>query len=567
MGDVSKNMGKFIVLFIVFFLVLQVIVAKINPRLSIFEGFLVASGLVLGFVLIIVIGIIVVLNKGEAKNRWRSDAADYLGNSLREMLRKIPWIGRMFQMRNAGPEGELPFEFRNLRLELQILMDYMLRLGVYNEKADFVAKVQEQTEKMDLRYKDIREPGKQKADCWEYKVGIRYVQDPKTTEWKGESFEIGTTDKDGPVADRRINTDGWGNHRGIIFRIMNDFRKTLMNTDELMNTKIEDKKEYLMNILNRSVSSLIGSYNAFLDNEDKGRKDEDKKAKLNVNWNKFKAGIEFYGLTQKRDSHRWAVLDQNNINGKYRHTFRFARLASKKGPTKSEIWKVKVVENRLGKRFIVPEKAGKREIKSEPEGDYGLGTQLFEVDERGFFVDDINKILVEKYPKNPNRFNTCRKIPIGGIIDHGSFADICSDICVEWAFFIKDVQTGIYHPFSRTAADYNLCHEKRDHYYRNLMKEIKKSRKSPGAQYPAFDREALKNPNFVYRGKKIYTDKTENLMENDPIRNPALSTRGMTEYIHGRIKEIEKLSTLEEEKYMRAWKFDYSKEGEKEEKK
>lgn len=520
--------------------------------------------------LLIIAGIIATvggnfLKKKERIARWRSDIKDYVGNFLRKLARKIPLIKR-FQFRNKAPEREWPFEFRNLKLELAILMNYMLRVDVYKIKSKFVDEAQESTVKDQEGtpekpgYKDIREPGKQKGDAYEYKVGARSFQDPNTTGWDLESYTLKTTDKDGRVHERIVQNLGWANHRHLIVSIVDHLRRKLMDTDRLRTVSEgteseEDKFALAAKILTESVGLAIGEFNSKCEISPNAEEN----ASMNKFFKKFITNIKFYGLTQKRDSNRWAVLDQNNVNGRYRHTYKFARLGAK-----VKLVQVEVVENReTGTRFCNVVRESNFLYEKLPSGTYGLGTQLYEVDERGLFIDDINLILNGKYPANPNKKKyNCRKIDPLDVVDHGSFTDICSSISAEWKFFIRDVQIGRYHPYSRTAADYNNCHEKKDLYYSKMMEELRKVRRTPGGQYPAFDREALKDPTIVYRGKIGYVDLSESSMSTNPIKHPTISTKGLTEYIKGRLKEIEKLENLKDE-YIGAWKWDTKEETKK----
>ena len=97
----------------------------------------------------------------------------------------------------------------------------------------------------------------------------------------------------------------------------------------------------------------------------------------------------------------------------------------------------------------------------------------------------------------------------------------------EWEFFIRDVRDGRFHPNSRSAKDYTDIHAKKSFNYSNVGKK----NIPVGRGNPAFDREALLAPSLNYIGRKKVDGTEESDVSVNRIKNPALSTLGLRNYI------------------------------------
>ncbi len=585
-----------------------------------FTGIVRAMGYFTYLLLLIILGIGAIVfgkflkrREGEAreKPRWLRDGVVYgaagLANwALSSKNMVLQALRNVFQIREPTLKGWLPFEFRRRKVELAVLMNYLLRLEVYLVKSRFVKFAGDFIEnEVQTKYKsfifggeeidgirNVRGANRVKSDAWEYKVGFESYFDkkkqlfygiPRIMEFTYEDGELHIKDKPKDskyIKDaKRLRNWGWSNHRHLIFVLFNQLKKILENESYLGGRVLDDtdvhlriwqggtkekeaeeeieklkayeetgelgaeKKEPL-------IDTTLGAFLGYKDSHRQMVQGAEKYCCKNMWWRKFWVNNEHYGLTQIRDSHAWAVMDQNNVNGLYRHTYRFARPHSKPAiiPVERiedpETGDIVIKENfdRCTKEGNIPHRYKEELGVLGPK--MGASRLLYEVDERGVLLDDLNKIKIEnersdflQQGKIEEGFRDdggfyYRKISPENIIMHNSIADVFSNITQEWTFFINDIRTGRFHKFSRTAKDYIACHDRRDFGYSSFERK-----NVPSDKVPAFDREALKNPGgFIYRGKSRYDVIDPHELDEKPkMHAPCVTTKGLTLYLKSRI--------------------------------
>ncbi len=171
-----------------------------------------------------------------------------------------------------------------------------------------------------------------------------------------------------------------------------------------------------------------------------------------------------------------------------------------------------------------------------------------EVDVRGFVLEDIHRIEIDKADKASLPY--IRRIKIEDMEDfpqeRGSYANwvwVYGAMENEWLWFLEDLRNGTYHPHSKTFDnyDYLIKEENLLKFDEETMLSFEKSsaRHAPGlGGNPAFDHEALQYPGlWVYWGKRNYWDETPPEPRNP---YPTLSTYGLSRFLDLIVRTREK---------------------------
>lgn len=124
-----------------------------------------------------------------------------------------------------------------------------------------------------------------------------------------------------------------------------------------------------------------------------------------------------------------------------------------------------------------------------------------------------HNLMYGRYLEASQLFNITKN-PLKSVSQVANFQAEIHELIKEWDRFFIDLQTGKYHPFSRSFVDYESLIRERNYNFNNV------GHTTPDISRPAFDVEALKDPGFFhYEGKE----------KASPY--PTLSTRGLSLFI------------------------------------
>ncbi len=504
----------------------------------------------------------------EKESRWKKDMISYplwglhrwAGRSRNPLVRGIY---KLWDPKLPTPEDEIPFPFRDIRVEFMTMMNYLLRLEVYKAKKGFMVKTQELADKMYGKkgLHQVFEPARIHGFLNQFKnggefglfrpgglqksseglivpVGAKPVKIPeKHADWYNNPkiFDgnykpvrkiILDENKKETVLEAGFNTTEWW-----VFELINNLKREVeelthikqgSNKGEEIRNTLEKRMKHINERLN-SVERRYGTYSA----EEDGPK----------------AFVQRKGALNLIEGRRLWMLDQYRLAGKYDHTYKFAR----KGAT---VYKVPLQDqgpdpwnDTLKKSPKLYWGRGEKSKKPIPENN------LVEVDFDGYFLQDLNEYRIEHknrgyirrvtpveevevkqeiMNKNTGQVETKKvKKKLKNIKDHVGFNSVNMWIDSEWEFFIRDIRDGRYHPNSRSAKDYTDLHAKRSFNYR----DVKALNKGVGRENPAFDREKLLSPSVYYIGRKKFDGVSDADVTTSVLRNPALSTLGLRNYI------------------------------------
>jgi len=178
---------------------------------------------------------------------------------------------------------------------------------------------------------------------------------------------------------------------------------------------------------------------------------------------------------------------------------------------------------------------------------------LYEVDNRGWVIKDLNGLRYLGYPEYPRgtpkpdyipepyRHNgslAVRKLRNRNDIVYMNEAHLSRWLLQEWEGYLENMRTGYFNPRSRSWRDYQFRHLKpyQDFYYKNPVRRQMNITKEGRA---AFDREALKNPGFhpFWGRQKIDLEATDKIHDTLPVSPlPSISVEGLSSYIISVVK-------------------------------
>jgi len=492
----------------------------------------------------------VVVSKAENRANFVKNGGSFVWNGVKNWIRHLPTIVGWALNRIQWRDNRAEYPFHRLRYELSVMMNYLLRLQVYVSKSKFVEQVQRfVVQEIDKKFQYTFSTGQQKSDYIEYASGYDYKQ-KKDSSWYKEDMPLEFVSHSGNLAAKVPGGAGARRRHVVVCKYIDMLREELHQvTEGVYDLRKNDSVSRAMETLSRNLASVF--------------------TQLDKNWNRVKVSSMRYGLSQYKDSLRWAILDMNNRNGWYRHPYKFASTISRPYFVTAIIKKkngIIMFERETSKTYPSPHV----KIEDKKRGKWGQQeVYLWEVDNKGRFIEDINKIKVENKHvtggtvKNPTygafaelgEGQTAevgyRKIDGEEIYQGDELKEIASLMsATEWKFYKDDFLTGYLHPKSRIWKDYQEAHNRRDWGYRRLESMGTPGRSSGNA---AFDREALKDPATIqYKGRINYYDsKPEQITETEPKNNyPCVSLLGLTNYI---IDYVSK--TLKEEEQIRFFRM------------
>lgn len=508
------------------------------------KGFLIILGLILGYS-----WLSIYVASSEKRANFVTNGISFTTNGIINRIRGMAgFIGGLLN-RIQWRDSRAEYPFHRLRYELNVLMNYLLRWQVYVSKQKYVEEVQNfVTNKIDVNYEATFSTGQQKSDYIEYSAGYKYEQDPKTSRWEQRQRILEFISKNGKLSGKVPGQPGSKNRHVLVCEYMNRLKTFL--------EEVADGTFVPGNYDNptRFKEILMGSMQEIFDGISGDHKNT---------YTPAKKSLMRYGLSQFRDSIRWAMLDMNNVSGWYKHPYKFASVDARPYVVTAEVTK------KNGKIEILREIKKKRILESigqKMNNNFGEQQKiLWEVDNKGRFMQDINKIMIEEkhmkgvsLVKKPDYEDIgvaeggtkevrYRKVDPEDVYQGDELKEIASAMASsEWQFFNDDILTGYLHPKSRTWRDYETAHDAQDWSYEGLERGAPPKLSGP----EAFDREALKDPgDHHYRGRKNYYDSNpDQLNKEAPVSNyPAVSIIGLTNYIIDLVKKT--LSEEEQETF------------------
>ncbi len=456
-------------------------------------------------------------------------------------------IGDWFELRDPTLPGELPIQFKKLRVEIYTMINWMLRHEIYAAKHRSVEEMvhdfgdhdvgREKTltrrtptfEQMNFNMRQRLEGGKiQRAD-----------QNDPSTDWQVV-----------PNTELRMDTPGFANQYYIILKLMNILKNNLATADL--------KKPKVFEALNpeQSIPAVFDRehFSNFTEN-------------IERNYGRFKTAVRRFRVVNKIRAQWLYFLDMYNLYGEYKRGFRFAKMWSvpqlyrvvydpmdpnfsfnidhlNPNPVVREIdWdKLRLGVPPIPAYQLTPSPPGSPPDTQptitndapnfttanyyypnfELDDNRNRTHYLIETDTYGFSVSDINRIQIDKidlpyirkwkasdigWTDKPDE-----EVPRFNLLMHSAELD--------WRFFLEDFEKGIYHSFSKKIDDYN---ELIAYGYTNFDAATFKSLLT--IEQNAFDREMLKDTGkFTYWGRRHYWDYERSDMRNYPVNPyPAVS--------------------------------------------
>ncbi|MEK6983948.1 MAG: hypothetical protein AABX33_05220 [Nanoarchaeota archaeon] len=458
-------------------------------------------------VLMILFFIFMAWANGEKRARWIREGRIRVGFKILKRLKKQRVIGSLLSnwlgYRLRGPPDELHPLLKELRIELYVLMNYLLRHEIYKTKrlafADTIEKVLKKEgpmQSVELDEEELR------------KSMIRDVEggkvEPVVSNGRIVDWVLGKNE----TTKKHANTWGIARKDIVIYKLMKELKEILELNLAGETPEIIKSDKYVENKMGSIVDVNV--------------------TQLDDAYDRYKATISRIKVLNYIKATRLYFQDMYNMYGQYVRGYGFA----KKGAI-PKIYEVETDDNKVT-RDIKWETA--RAIKNGSPAEYEEGTAecLVEVNLFGYAVSDINAIQTErKNPEVNGKFRVRRfkkeDLTLFHLDTRGKFSQILTFSESDWDFNVQDMQKGVYHPYSRTTEDYAAIMEKKGRLdfenarFSSLLKE----------NQTAFDREALKQPDkFVYWGRKHYYDESVDSPRFNPANPyPTVSLEGLWNFI------------------------------------
>jgi len=473
--------------------------------------------------------------RGILKTGWK-----YWTTPILDSVRMSKNLYKSVLIRDKSPDGEVPFIFRRLRVEINVLISYLLRKQVYELKQQSVNVKSKIARQANRNLKTTWSACRQKGNAYQKRMGLRAVQNFDTS-WSFPVRGFTRIKEDGVMHNDKCDTPGTMNSKNLIFRFFtilkeyledDRFLKGIANVSDLRSEFWRVKE-----VAGESFARLLGDIS-----DHDGTFTVPFKQREGTSHERYEAFlgmIKNYGKTQIRDSCRIGIFDQTRKHGLYKHSYKFARPWARPFVVKGVI--------RNGEIVDVPGPPVEREVNpigyvdniDKWERDTG---KLYEIDERGRILQDINEKEQEE-EHNEGETVKYRKVRFNERVEHSALSHFLDTLVTEWDFFIQDLRKGQFHKNVRLVTEFLNCHNNPpfDWAYRKVYEDTS-SRPDPGQEAPAFDREGLKDPcNFVYKGiKSLYHSEQNDIEQPYFVNNiPAVTTMGLTMYIQNLLDRIE----------------------------
>ncbi len=477
----------------------------------------------LALILIILALMFVIGRSEEREQKMTTEARKRVLQEIKHKLRRNKimafFMSQILGSRNEFLPDELPFEIKDMRLEIYTLLNWMLRHEVWKLKSAALKKVKAEIE----RAESILE--KQDASP---EIVIRnlngHIEGSEVVD-VGDRWDLKVPEN----PEEGETTPGWGRSYYVVVRLMNELQNRLQNKNVLLGNPPDDKekdKESLANNLKKQiVMDWWGKH-------------------INNRYNKYKSAIRRFKVANLVRTKSLYVYDMENMFGQNVRGMLFV----KPDAQAYECDYTAALDKSAGVTWEIDfDKVNVSSTLSNVGSNYEAPDKLAEINIYGFATSDINAIQTKcqnvrlrKYPKyrvveevDPNdptkKIKVLKEqtnlfhVPKGGRWNH-----VADDGTYEWDFAVFDMETGGYHPMSKKAADY------RDYIRYTHEKFSNATIKAPlTTREIAFDREALKIPHTVnYWGKPNYFDIDPNSPRKFPANPyPAISLKGLWYFI------------------------------------
>lgn len=479
----------------------------------------------IGFWIFIPIAIVVVLILiiSRAVKREKSVLAEGKSRGWQEIKRKLrqnraaAWVMRkVFRLRNESFPDELPFDIKDMRLEIYTLMNWMLRHEVWMRKGAAVTDIKKEVKKAEELL------GKERPTEEDILAGMkRHIEGTRIIA-KGDYW------------DRENEKDdvGWGRFYYVFVLLMNQLRKEIIQTN--------------FSVKPVSDRPAVTQAADFVSAEGEGGKIIGPVWDLHkTRYGRYLSGLGRYKGWLITKANKQLFLDMLNMYGTYKRGYLFAKSGAKAEYYSYKFEKVPDEDKDHTVTRSIDWKKVEKIAENVPDEDKedAHGEELLELNIYGYSISDINKIEVEGINlAHIRRFRVGYIDPADGkyksdvselhLSDEESarFQKVLTFSEKDWAFATQDMLTGVFHPLSKRVDNYqkhfDIIHEKFS--TAPFDRPLKPSE-------VAFDREALKIPHALnYWGRKKYY---EDSPEGSEIRQypanpyPGISVQGLWDFI------------------------------------
>ncbi|MBI2647199.1 hypothetical protein HYW99_01870 [Candidatus Woesearchaeota archaeon] len=475
----------------------------------------------MGLMALLIIGLSI-LSFGYVMNRGMlREGRKRLWQKIKRLLRRnetiAGFMAETLASRNEIMPDELPFELKDMRLEIYTLLNFMLRHEVWKLKtASFLKTVAAVTEA--------------EGRLSEWEPSEESIQENLRTHIEGSAI-VEKPDGTGWTLEDPTKTPGWGRNYWIIFLTM-DLFKTLLsrNLEGIPSASPQDEL----------AKFLTGGGRAMLDKHLKGIKED--------RYNKYLTAVSRYKSVNFIRAKRLYFYDMYNFYGEYTRGYFFAKVNAKPDICKYEFGD-NGVQRSIKWKTVEPIA---RQVDLGPNYEEGRppGTEyLVELNLYGYSVSDINTIQIERKDPVYRGIKGIRKYrredmqflhlpPIREGRGDGRVSKLFTWASYDWKSGVEDMETGKFHPLSRKVPDYEAVIKKQYEVFSAVSAAPLEHELS--TEETAFDREALKNPGkFVYWGRKTYfTDDPVNPRKPPVNPYPTLSLKGLWEFIKTYSKRV-----------------------------
>ncbi|KHO45710.1 MAG: hypothetical protein QS98_C0008G0014 [archaeon GW2011_AR3] len=442
-------------------------------------------------------------------------AKEYIGWKLAKLFNGIPVVKRLVEFfklnRIKSWQGTVPLEFREHRHLFQILMNYMLRLEVFKNKANTVKKGQ-------LQLADWYGPGESaKADPNTKLGGLGIETSMRRFRRQLNIFKNGRRTMIKDMKDDELENPGDTNYtvenyawtyidENSGFIRVTDYDNPYQNAGMLSGHRLIFE---LMKFIPTTFGDSIGSYEG-----DKapfesllGSQLQIVRKIIETCQNKYETAWMKHATMRIIQARKIWLLNQYLMNGEYDHTYRFATFDAdvyyqiydvSQEPPKSGNWKVNLKFNADGTPKSafgpVPMKYAHRNapnLDQEIPFDDENGMTNVEVAFDGTYMDDMNDLRIglksgywKVFPEtSEDQANITAKQQIQyvrvvwppkygeNIVYHHKMNKAVLYNLKEWEGWVTDLLAGEYKPMSRTRKDYYNSFKKYDLLYKKVQRE------------------------------------------------------------------------------------------------
>ena len=495
-------------------LLLHKLIFPSRPSLiSIFtSGSILPLIVVLAVVLLLLGGLTFAIGRGEDKeglfNKFRKRLTTRAANELKTRTQK--YMGQVGVVTRWDiPEGREPKSFVENRLLLQVLLDYSLRLDIYNAKRFLFEKVK--TEKVTQLYQSLG----------------RYLDRKRLREEIASyrSTEPGSRLLTGP----QFAPIGWAHFDRIILQHMQEIMEDAYDAIKLVNNpppnaNLNDVITDVANRIKNKNSTFIKLAESF-----------------DVAYINFEGRYEPYGTWHHIRSLMLNIYDMYNVFGVYEHDYIFPRDGAK---------------FRYNPYYAPRDQADIDALPDSPHTvnlvnvDQNPSDSDVEVNRFGYDVRRINNSITNTLPNRPRKlFDPRRQSDF-----HLNLIYIMQFLGNEWRAFATDFRYGTYTPNSRVVKDYT------DAMTRNidvhLNDDAVEFQRQGGI---AFDRRALGNSGlWKYWGRRHWYGDTNDVVMDNPY--PRLTVLGVQSYLYELIKARERDPEMVINEFLNSYPLDLEKE-------